>query len=134
MQKIGERKDKLSGYYYKYYSQDQLSVKEFYTQLRDSGQQFDNVMLLEGVEADMQNVSGTCSLDSLVEDYDEILANASDMGRFSISLFGKYDNEVYNIFSYPRENDNIGLQSENPALELTDILQKKSELEKGRSK
>lgn len=133
MKKVNERFDDISGCIRKEYELDE-SLKEFYEQLKNSDVDTKRVYLNEDVEADMKNVSGTCDIDYLNENYDKIIGESSDLGAFSISLVGKYNDAEYVIRTYPKNNNNVYLFTDESSVELPNMMVKKNEQGLGISK
>ena len=82
----------------------------------------------------MKNVSGTCDIDYLNENYDKIIGESSDLGAFSISLVGKYNDAEYVIRTYPKNNNNVYLFTDESSVELPNMMVKKNEQGLGISK
>lgn len=125
MEKIKELED--SGYFYKYYNEPELDLKQFYQNLRDSEMKIRKVSLDEDVDPEMMNTTGSCGIDFLIDNLDTIISNSSDLGRFSITVHGKFNDADVNIYTYPKESTTIGIQSIESSLELPEIMVKKSD-------
>lgn len=133
MEKVEDFRDEVTGYYYKGYKNDNISNKQFVQQLKEYDTNIGMAWITEMVDRDLKNVSGNYDVDYIIENYDAILSKASSAGTLHFSFFGSNQGRDYTIFVYPREENVVYLQTEDASLELTDILQKKNEIEKGRS-
>ena len=76
--------------------------------------------LTEDVERDMKNVSGTYSLDDLINKFDSLVKRASDMGDVYMMISLPWG---CNVFLYPRDKDaNLYTQSKGDYVLLETLM------------
>ena len=111
--------DDVTGYYYYGYHLPRERMVDFLKMVKEKPGA-DLCWLTEDVERDMQNVSGTYSLDDLINEFDSLVSDASDMGDVYmwISL-----PRGCSVFLYPRDKDaNLYTQSKGDYVLLETLM------------